>query len=483
MAILYDINGKEQTFKERVQDCIADDFKHNAITTATDVFYKNRSTRVEEVPEWEELREEARRIRNHVLDNLDYYLEQFAENAEKAGSKVYFAQTDKEAVQQVIEIFENRKATKMVKSKSMVSEEIDINHQLIDQGIEVFETDLAEIILQLDDWNPPSHIVVPALHLERNAIRDVFTRYGYTGDEDPERLTKFIRGFIREKFLNADVGMTGCNFGVAETGTCTLVTNEGNGRMTTSIPNTQIILMGMERLVPNFEALDVLMALLVRSSVGSKITSYFSMTTGPRKADEVDGPEEQHIIIIDNGRSKILGGEFREMLRCIRCGACLNICPVYRHITGHGYGSIYPGPMGIVLTPLLVGYEKASALPWACTLCGACTDHCPVKIPLHELILRHRQILVEEKGYGGMGANFVFKAAGTMLAHDGLFDVGTKIGSRVMPFMAKDRKSLKENIKIPVLKNWTQSRDLDTLSKQKFRDWFKQHEAEKKGGE
>ena len=285
MAILYDINGKEQTFKERVQDCIADDFKHNAITTATDVFYKNRSTRVEEVPEWEELREEACRIRNHVLDNLDYYLEQFAENAEKAGSKVYFAQTDKEAVQQVIEIFENRKATKMVKSKSMVSEEIDINHQLIDQGIEVFETDLAEIILQLDDWNPPSHIVVPALHLERNAIRDVFTRYGYTGDEDPERLTKFIRGFIREKFLNADVGMTGCNFGVAETGTCTLVTNEGNGRMTTSIPNTQIILMGMERLVPNFEALDVLMALLVRSSVGSKITSYFSMTTGPRKAD------------------------------------------------------------------------------------------------------------------------------------------------------------------------------------------------------
>ncbi len=482
MAILYKLDGKEQTFQERVKDCIADDFKHNAITTATDVFYKNRSARVSEVPEWEELREEARRIRNHVLDNLDYYLAQFAENAEKAGSKVYFAQTDKEAVQQVIEIFENRGAKKMVKSKSMMSEEIGINHALIDQGVEVFETDLAEIILQLNDWNPPSHIVVPALHLERNAIRDVFSRYGYTGDEDPERLTKFIRGFIREKFLNADVGMTGCNFGVAETGTCTLVTNEGNGRMTTSVPNTQIVLMGMERIVPSFEALDVLVALLVRSSVGSKITSYFSMTTGPRKANEVDGPEEQHIIIIDNGRSKILASEFRDMLRCIRCGACLNICPVYRHITGHGYGSIYPGPMGIVLTPLLLGYDQAGSLPWASTLCGACSDHCPVKIPLHELILRHRQIMVEEKGYGGGAQNFIFKSAGKVLGHPGLYNAGTKIGAKVMPMFTKDKKSFRENSNLPVVKNWTQSRNMDVLNQEKFRDWFKKHEAEKKGG-
>lgn len=482
MAILYKLDGKDQSFKERVQDCIADDFKHNAITTATDVFYKNRSARVAEVPEWEELREEARRIRNHVLDNLDYYLDQFATNAEKAGSHVYFAQTDKEAVQQVIEIFENRGAKKMVKSKSMMSEEIDINHALIDHGVEVFETDLAEIILQLNDWNPPSHIVVPALHLERNAIRDVFARYGYQGDEDPERLTKFIRGFIREKFLNADVGMTGCNFGVAETGSCTLVTNEGNGRMTTSVPNTQIVLMGMERIVPSFEALDVLVALLVRSSVGSKITSYFSLTTGPRKASEVDGPEEQHIIIIDNGRSKILGSKFRDMLRCIRCGACLNICPVYRHITGHGYGSIYPGPMGIVLTPLLLGYDKAGALPWASTLCGACSDHCPVKIPLHELILRHRQIEVEENGYGGFAVNALFKGAGKVLANSTMYDLGTKVGATFMPILAKDRKSIKETPHIPVLNNWTQSRDMGMLSKEKFRDWFAKHEAQKKGG-
>lgn len=482
MAILYKLNGKEQTFDERVADCLADDFKHKAIETAQDVFFKSRSLRVSEVPEWEALREEAARIRDHVLENLDYYLNEFAKNAEKAGSKVYFAQNDKEAVQQVIEIFEARKAKKMVKSKSMVSEEIDVNHALIGQGYEVFETDLAEIILQLNDWNPPSHIVVPALHLERNAIRDIFSRYGYTGDENPERLTKFIRGFIREKFLNADVGMTGCNFGVAETGTCTLVTNEGNGRMTTSIPNTQIILMGMERLVPSFEALDVMTALLVRSSVGSKLTSYFSMTTGPRKADEVDGPEEQHIIIVDNGRSKILNGEFRDMLRCIRCGACLNICPVYRHITGHAYGSIYPGPMGVVLTPLLVGYEKAEALPWASTLCGACSDHCPVKIPLHELILRHRQIEVEQVGHGGALENFVYKMAGKGLGSAGLFNFGTKMGATFMPMMAKGNDRLKGNVTAPVIRNWTSSRDMNFLKKEKFRDWAKKHAAEKKGG-
>ena len=481
MAILYQLDGKDLDFKGRVQECLADDFKHNAIKTAQDVFFKGRAARVAEVPEWEELREEAKRIRNHVLDNLDYYLNEFATNAEKAGAHVYFAQTDKEAVEQTIEILENRRAKKIVKSKSMVSEEIDINHNLIDRGFEVYETDLAEIILQLDNWNPPSHIVVPALHLERHAIHDVFVNYGYEGDEEPYKLTKFMRKFIREKFLNADVGMTGCNFGVAETGTCTLVTNEGNGRMTTSIPQTQIVFLGAERLVPSFEALDVLVNLLTRSAVGSKITSYFSMTTGPRKADEVDGPEEVHIIIVDNGRSKILAGEFRDMLRCIRCGACLNICPVYRHITGHAYGSIYPGPMGIVLTPLLVGYEKAEDLPWACTLCGGCSEHCPVKIPLHELILRHRQIEVENLGHGSAAENFIYKAAGRAIASPTMFSQGTKVAARVMPLLGKDGQ-LRENTKLPVVRNWTAARNMQYLKKTKFRDWAKQHEAEKKGG-
>ena len=293
-------------------------------------------------------------------------------------------------------------------------------------------------------------------------------------------MTRFVRKRMRERFLKADIGVTGCNFAVAETGTMTLVSNEGNGRMSTSIPNTQVVILGMERIVPSFEALDVMMELLIRSSVGAKISNYFSMVTGPRKADEVDGPEEIHIVIVDNGRSKIIASQFREMLRCIRCGACMNICPVYRHITGHAYGSIYPGPMGAVLTPLLVGYEKAGALPYASTLCGACTDHCPVKIPIHELLLLHRQKLVEEFHYPGFMEKSIFKVAGMGLGSSGMFNVGTKMGAFGMGIMGGKKGRLGEGTKgIPVLGGWTKSRDMELLKKEKFRDWFEKRE---KGG-
>lgn len=477
MAILYD---QEHSFKERVANSIADDFKHNAIKTAQDHFYGKRSMQVEAVEDWQDFRTEAAEIRDHVLANLDYYLDKFATQAEANGSHVYFAKNDKEASQQVIEIFESKKATSTVKSKSMVSEEIDINHELIAAGIDVFETDLAEVILQMDDWNPPSHIVVPALHLDRLAIQKIFQRYGYTGSEEPAEMTRFVRGYIRDKFLKADIGITGCNFAVAETGSTFIVTNEGNGRMVTALPKTQIVLMGMERIVPDLASIDVMMETLVRSSVGGKITSYFSMTNGPRKADEVDGPEEVHIIIIDNGRSDILKGEFREMLRCIRCGACLNICPVYRHITGHAYGSIYPGPMGAVLTPLLVGYDKAKDLPYASTLCGACTDHCPVKIPLHALLLKHREVITEREGRTSNVERAIYTAAGMGLSNNLVYDLGTKVAARVMGVMAEDGR-LKEDKRIPVVNGWTQSRDMDIMSKEKFRDWFKKHQNERRG--
>lgn len=480
MAILYD---QEHSFKQRVANCLADDFKHNAIKTAQNVFYAKRKVLVDQVDEWQDFRKEAAEIRDHVLANLDYYLNQFTENAEKNGCKVYFAQTAEEASQQILEIFENKQAKSLVKSKSMMSEEIDMNHVLLDAGIEVNETDLAEHILQVADWNPPSHIVVPALHFERNMIRKLFAeKLGYEGTEDPEKITRFVRGRMRERFLKADIGVTGCNFAVAETGTMTLVSNEGNGRMTTSVPKTQICILGMERIVPTFESLDVMMELLIRSSVGAKISNYFSMITGPRKADEVDGPEEIHIIVVDNGRSKILNGEFKEMLRCIRCGACMNICPVYRHITGHAYGSIYPGPMGAVLTPLLVGYDKAGDLPYASTLCGACTDHCPVKIPLHELLLKHRQILVEKEHHPGFTEKTMFKVAGKGLGSSGLFDFGTKMGAFGMSVMGKKKGRLTESTKsIPVLGGWTKSRDMELLKKEKFRDWWEKHEAGKGG--
>lgn len=478
MAILYD---QQHSFKERVKSSIADSFKHNAIKTAQDLFHGKREVQVDAVKDWEEFRTEAAAIRDHTIENLDFYLNRFVENAQKNGAKVHFAQTDKEACKQVVEIFKSKNAKSVVKSKTMVSEEIDVNHALIDVGIDVSETDLAEVILQLDNWNPPSHIVVPALHLDRYAIQKIFSRYGYTGSEEPAEMTRFARAYIRKKFLNADIGITGCNFGVAETGSTFIVTNEGNGRMVTALPETQIVLMGMERLVPDLESASVMMELLIRSSVGSKITSYFSMTNGPRKEDEVDGPKDLHIVIIDNGRSKILQSEFREMLRCIRCGACLNICPVYRHITGHAYGSIYPGPMGAVLTPLLVGYDKAKDLPYASTLCGACTDHCPVKIPLHELLLKHRENITDKERKTSFLEKTIFNMAGIGLAHSFLYNIGTKIGAIFMGLMAsKDGIIHDKGHFIPVMKNWMQSRDIPILKKEKFRDWFKKHQKEQK---
>lgn len=476
MAIIYD----SKPFKERVEGALADDFKHQAIEAAQDMFQGKRVNIVAGVPAWEEFRTQAAEIRDHVLSNLDYYLDQFATNAEKAGAKVYFAKDDKEAVDQAIEIFRQVNAKSCVKSKSMMTEEIGLNHALIDDGVTVYETDLAEMILQLNDWNPPSHIVVPALHRDRYIIKDLFADSGYEGSEDPMELTHFARRYMRDKFLAADVGVTGCNYGIAETGTTTLVTNEGNGRMVTALPKTQVIFLGMERILPNFECLDAIMELFVRASVGSKITSYFSLSTGPKKADEVDGPEEQHIIIIDNGRTEILKGEFRKMLRCIRCGACLNICPVYRHITGHGYGSIYPGPMGAVLTPLLVGFENAKYLPFASTLCGACTDHCPVKIPLHEMLLRQRQIIVEDLKLMSPIEGGIFRGAGIGLGNSTIYDLGTKVAAPVMKVLG-DGDRLKDNVQIPVLRDWTSSRDMDLLKSYKFRDWFKDHQKQKGG--
>lgn len=477
MAILYD----ERPFKERVNDALSNDFKVKAIQKAQDVFFAKRKALVEQVPEWEEFREEAAQIRDHVLKNLDYYINQFAENAEKAGAHVYFAKDADEANGYVMDIVRAKNAKMVVKGKTMMSEEIDMNHVLLDAGVDVNETDLAEFILQTADWNPPSHIVVPALHFARGRIRETFhEKLGYDGTEDPKEMTRFVRKRIRERFLNADIGFTGCNFAVAETGTVTIVSNEGNGRMSSSMPKTMITLMGMERLVPDFRALDVMMELLVRSSVGAKISNYYSMITGPAKKGEADGPEELHIIIIDNGRTNILGGEFETMLRCIRCGACMNICPVYRQITGHAYGSIYPGPMGAVLTPLLVGYEKAGDLPYASTLCGECWEHCPVKIPLHELLLKHRVNIADKAHLRPAAEEAIFKTVATVFGNSFLFNYGTKLGAIGMKLMSKNGHMADWTKLLPVVGGWVKAKDMGTLKMKKFRDVYAEYETNKR---
>lgn len=469
--VIYD----DAPLRERVRKALTDDFKHEAIRKAQDTIVGNAERLARENPIWEELRLEAAYIRNHVLQNLDYYIKEFATNAQVAGAKVYFAPTAEDAVEKALDIFEEVGAKSCVKSKSMVTEEVGLNDFLEEHGIHAIETDCAENILQTAG-DKPSHIVVPALHFDRKHIRDLYRdKKGYTGSEDPEEITHFLRENLRKEFLEAKIGVTGCNFGVAETGSCTLVTNEGNGRMATTVPNTQIVFLGAERLVPNLKSLDTLLTLLVPSAVGSKITSSFSINTGTANADEADGPHSVHIIMVNNGRSTILKSEFAPMLRCIRCGACMNNCPVYRHITGHGYGSIYPGPMGVVLTPLLEGYDNTDKMAFACSLCGACDDACPVKIPLHELIHHHRLNIVAE-GRPGAPEKAAFATAGKVLSNRKLYDLATGAGSKGMKIMGGSYGALGSSTSwIPVLRGWTGSRDFELLAEERFRDWFKRH--------
>ena len=475
MAILYDT---EQTLRQRVAKCLEDDFKHNAIETAQETFFNKRAEVVDSWPGFEDMREVAKRMRQNVTDNLDYYVSQFAENAESHGVIMHYAPTELEALWEILDVFESHGAACAVKSKSMMTEEMGLNEVLEEAGVNVIETDCAENILQTAQ-DRPSHIVVPALHLDRDAIADIYKRErGYEGDSVPEHITHFLRKILREEFLKAEVGIRGCNFAVAETGSVTLVTNEGNGRMVDTCPPVQIVVIGIDRLVPTLEDLDASMALLPRSAVGAQMTAYFSVDTGARAEGEVDGPQEVHYVIMDNGRSDMIGTEFESMLRCCRCGACLNICPVYRHITGHGYGSIYPGPMGIVLTAVLEGYKEIDTLAYACTLCGACTDRCPVKIPLHELIRQHRMNMIDE-GLGHLWERPLMAAASMMWTNVGIYRAAMKAGRPVMKAMSGENGTLDAGTAwIPILKGWTGFRDVDLLSEGRFRDWFAEHKAE-----
>jgi len=458
-------------FKERVDSGLNDDFMRGAVSAAQDRLENRRLAAAEELGNWEDWRSLGEEIRQHVLSNLDFYLNELSENVAKRGGHVFFAETAAEANRYIVEVAKKKEAKKVVKSKSMVTEEIDLNANLERAGCEVIETDLGEYILQVDDHDPPSHIVAPALHKNKEQVRDVFTeKLDYQGTEKVEELTLHARKMLREDYLTADIGITGCNFAVAETGSICLVTNEGNADLSTALPKTQITVMGMERLVPTFEELEVLVGLLSRSAVGQKLPSYVTVLTGPKAADEVDGPEEFHLVIVDNGRSDILGSEFQSILQCIRCGACANICPVYRHVGGHSYGSIYSGPIGAVLSPLLGGYDDYKELPYASTLCGACTEVCPVKIPLHDLLHKHRQVIVEKEGRAPISEKLAMKAFGLGAASPALYKMGSKFAPTAMnPFTSGDKISKG----VGPLKAWTEIREFPAPHKERFRDWFK----------
>lgn len=471
------IKISETPYKERIDQGIDNDFMRQAVPSAQGRFRDGRLTQAEELGNWEDWRQLGSEIRSHTLENIDYYLYQLSEEVEKRGGNVFFAETAEEANEYIENVVKKKEAKKVVKTKSMVTEEIGLNQTLEQTGAEVVESDLGEWILQLDE-DPPSHIVTPALHKNRQQIQDTFRdKKGYEQSDTPEELASFAREQLRQDFLSADVGITGCNFAIAESGSVTLVTNEGNAEMVTSLPDTQISVMGMERLVPTWEDMEVLVSLLTRAAVGQKLTSYITTITGARLEEEIDGPDDYHLVIVDNGRSKILGTEFQSALHCIRCAACINVCPVYRHVGGHAYNSIYPGPIGAVLTPLLDGYEDHKELPYASSLCAACTEACPVKIPLHEQLIRHREIIVEEEKKSPVSEKIMMKGFAQWASNPAAYKLSTKVARTALKPWTK--AEYVEHGPGP-LKGWTDSRDFPAPGKQSFRNWWNQRQ---KGGE
>ena len=394
---------ERQSFAENSRRALTKPSLQRALTIATGRATSARQVAVRNVgaEDWEELRERAHAIKEHTINNLDFYLLKFSENVERLGGNIFWAGTPEEACRYVIELAQRHGVKEMVKSKSMMTEEIGLNRALAAAGIKAVETDLGEYIVQLAGERP-SHINMPAIHKTRSEVADLFAeKLGVERTEEITQMTALARRLLRARFAEAEMGVTGVNYAVADTGSIVLVENEGNIRLTTSLPRVHVAIMGIEKLIPGLQDLDVFLKLLSRSASGQKMCSYVSLLSGKSSGVE-EGPDEFHVVLVDNGRVEILADEnLRESLYCIRCGACLNVCPVYQKIGGHAYGWVYPGPIGAVLTPQMIGLDRSAALPFASTLCGACGDVCPVKIKLPNMLLHLRH---EIKEYGDVRA-------------------------------------------------------------------------------
>ena len=451
-----------------------------ALAQARTGFIDRRLAVVETLPEYQALRRTAREIKEHTLQHLDFYLERFEARVREHGGHVHWASTPAEARTIVLDLCRAAGAKRITKGKSMVAEEIGLNDALEDAGFEVIETDLGEYIIQLAN-EPPSHIIVPAIHKTRDQISDLFhahhAKYGLTERRtEAAALVGEARAVLREKFQSADVGITGANFLVAETGSSVIVTNEGNGDLTNTLPRVHIVTAAIEKVVPTLDDMSTILRLLARSATGQETSAYTTLSSGPRRAGDLDGPAEYHVVLVDNGRSQMLGNAFHEMLRCIRCGACMNHCPVYHAVGGHAYGWVYVGPMGSVLTPLIVGLDKARNLPGACTLNGRCADVCPMEIPLPDLIRKLREREFDER-ITPPRARLGLRAWAFVARRPALYRLATSIGIRILGFAGRYRGRFRW---LPLAGGWTGTRDLPAPAGRTFMSAWSKRRAEGK---
>jgi L-lactate dehydrogenase complex protein LldF len=453
-------------FPAAAREALRDTRLRANLAGATHTIREKRNRVVAEVPDWPQLREAGRAIKVEVLAHLDTYLEAFEQAVTDAGGHVHWAPDAAAANQVVLDVARAHQVSEIVKVKSLTTDEIGLNDALAAGGVHAIETDLAELILQLDgDWS--SHILVPAIHLNRTEIRDLFraTIADPSLSDDPRELAEASRRYLRERFLTARMAVSGANFGVADSGTVCVVESEGNGRMCTTLPPVLVTILGIEKLVPTFGDLEVFLQLLPRSSTGERMNPYTSLWTGVTPGD---GPQEFHVVLLDGGRTRVLADEVgRQALHCIRCSACLNVCPVYSRTGGHAYGSIYPGPIGAILTPQLYGIEAAPTLPFASSLCGACYEVCPVMIDIPSVLLHLRAKAVAAEAKSGerlamKGVSWIFGGRRRFAAAARLGRIGQR------PLVRRGRI-----VRLPApLAAWTRTRDLRPLSSESFRDWW-----------
>jgi L-lactate dehydrogenase complex protein LldF len=446
-------------FKDNAHEALTDARLQGALIHARN-FVGRRAAAADRLPEFEALRDSSRAIKDHTLANLDLYLEAYERKVRECGGEVHYAQDANEARSIILDLCKSMDAKSVTKGKSMIAEEIGLNHALEAAGIEAVETDLGEYIIQLRG-ETPSHIIAPAIHVTKEDVEREFRKAHRDLPPDrslaePEQLLAEAREVLRAKFLAADAGITGANFLIAETGTSIIVTNEGNGDLTQILPKAHIVIASIEKVVPTLEDAAQLLRVLARSATGQDASVYTTLSTGPRRPGDPDGPRAYHVVILDNGRSTMLGGQFEDMLRCIRCGACMNHCPVYQAIGGHAYGWVYPGPMGAVLTPSLIGVAEGGHLPNASTFCGRCEQVCPVRIPLPNMMRHWREREFERRlspaplRYGlGFWAFFASRPA--------LYRLATDLAARVMHLVGRAKGGFSW---LPFAGGWTRYRDL-----------------------